>query len=281
MNKFKPKDRYDLHDFISLISFLRSADGCPWDHAQTHSSIRRNLLEEAFELAETIDKDDKIHMKEELGDVMMQVLFHADIEADAGNFNINDVADSACKKLVSRHPNLFGEKTKLDWDEIKRLERGERTVSMEMQDVSRTLPSLWRADKIQRKAAKIGYDWPDVHDALDKIEEEARELRQGVDLNDAENIIEELGDLIFATVDAARILGVDPESAVHRACEKAIGRFQHMEKLAAEMGSSLEQMSLSEMEALHQKARQEREGKVPSYEKMNYFQELEHKSNKE
>ena len=279
MNQFTVKEKYDIQDFINLISFLRSENGCPWDHVQTHTSIRRNLLEEAFELAETIDKDDKVHMKEELGDVMMQVLFHADIEADAGNFNINDVADSACQKLVSRHPNLFGEKTQLDWDEIKRLERGERTVSMEMQDVSRTLPSLWRADKIQRKAAKIGYDWPDVHDALDKIEEEARELRQGVDLLDEDNIIEELGDLIFATVDAARILGVDPEAAVHRACEKAIGRFQHMEALAAGMGKNLENMSLSEMEDLHQKARQEREGKTPSYDKMNYFRELEEKRN--
>ena len=186
MEKFECKQSYNLNDFVALISFLRSEHGCPWDRVQTHRSIRRNLLEEAYELAETLDLDDKEHMKEELGDVMMQVLFHSDIEADAGIFTINDVADHACKKLVSRHPNLFGEKTDLDWDEIKRVERGEKTVASEMADVSRTLPSLWRADKIQRKAAKVGYDWPDVHDALDKIEEEANELRLGVDAGDRE-----------------------------------------------------------------------------------------------
>ena len=152
MGTFEIKDNYDLNDFISLISFLRSDDGCPWDRVQTHISIKRNLLEEAYELAETLALDDKEHMKEELGDVMMQVLFHADIEADAGVFDLNEVADHACKKLVSRHPNLFGEKTDLDWDQIKRVERGEATVASEMNDIARALPALWRAEKIQKKA---------------------------------------------------------------------------------------------------------------------------------
>lgn len=277
MEHFETKQRYDLNDFVALISFLRSESGCPWDRVQTHASIRRNLLEEAYELAETLDLDDKDHMKEELGDVMMQVLFHSDIEADAGEFTINDVADHACKKLVSRHPNLFGEKTDLDWDAIKRVERGEITVSAEMANVSRSLPALWRADKIQRKAAKIGYDWPDVHDALDKIEEEAHELRLGVDAGDTENIIEELGDLIFAAVDAARMLGVDPEAAVHQACEKAIRRFTFMDRQASKLGKRLEEMSLSEMELLHQQARQEQEGKEPVYEKLDYFRTFENK----
>lgn len=275
MEKFECKQSYNLNDFVALISFLRSEHGCPWDRVQTHRSIRRNLLEEAYELAETLDLDDKEHMKEELGDVMMQVLFHSDIEADAGIFTINDVADHACKKLVSRHPNLFGEKTDLDWDEIKRVERGEKTVASEMADVSRTLPSLWRADKIQRKAAKVGYDWPDVHDALDKIEEEASELRLGVDAGDRENIIEELGDLIFATVDAARMLGVDPEAAVHQACEKAIRRFTFMEKQAELQGKNFEDLTLAEKEILHQQARQDQEGKVPVYDKLDYFRSCE------
>lgn len=275
MNHFECKPNYNLQDFIALISFLRSDQGCPWDHVQTHASIRRNLLEEAYELAETIDKDDKEHMKEELGDVLMQVLFHSDIEADAGVFDINDVADFACKKLVSRHPNLFGGKTDLDWDAIKRLERGEKTVASEMLDVSESLPSLWRAEKIQKKAAKIGYDWPNVHDALEKIEEETRELRIGVDNNDAENILEELGDLIFATVDAARMLGVDPEYAVHRACDKAISRFTFMEACAARQGKRLENLTLAEMELLHQQARQDMEGKTPVYDKLEYFRGLD------
>lgn len=280
MDKFECKQKYDLNDFVALISFLRSENGCPWDRVQTHKSIRRNLLEEAYELAETLDADDKEHMKEELGDVMMQVLFHSDIEANAGVFTIHDVADHACHKLVNRHPNLFGEKTDLDWDAIKRVERGEKTVASEMNDVARSLPSLWRADKIQRKAAKVGYDWPDVHDALDKIEEEAHELRLGVDAGDTENIIEELGDLIFATVDAARILGVDPEAAVHRACEKAIRRFTFMETRAALLGKRFEDLSLADMELLHQQARQEQEGKEPVYNKLEYFRKCDSTENK-
>ena len=280
MDKFICKSKYDLNDFVALISFLRSENGCPWDRVQTHASIRRNLLEEAYELAETLDLDDKEHMKEELGDVMMQVLFHSDIEADAGVFNIHDVANHACQKLVSRHPNLFGEKTDLDWDAIKRVERGEKTVASEMADVSRSLPALWRADKIQKKAAKVGYDWPDIHDALDKIEEEAHELRLGVDAADTENIIEELGDLIFATVDAARMLGVDPEAAVHQACEKAIRRFTFMENQAAKQGKRFEDLNLSDMELLHQQARQEQEGKLPVYDKLEYFRSFDNLQNK-
>jgi len=274
MDKFQIKDKYDLNDFISLISFLRSDNGCPWDRVQTHASIKRNLLEEAYELVETLELDDKEHMKEELGDVLMQVLFHTDIESDAGVFNLNDVADYSCKKLVSRHPNLFGEKTDLDWDQIKRLERGEATVASEMEGVSRTLPALWRAEKIQKKAAKIGYDWPDVHDALDKIQEEVQELREGIDAADEDNIVEELGDLIFAAVDASRILGVDPEFAVHRACEKALSRFRFMENEAIKQGSSLEQLTLAEMEELHQLARQGLEGKKPVYDQLERFKTI-------
>lgn len=272
--QFELKTQYDLNDFIQLISFLRSENGCPWDHVQTHASIKRNLLEEAYELVETIDLDDKEHMKEELGDVLMQVLFHTDIESDAGTFDIHAVSDHACKKLVSRHPNVFGEKTELDWDQLKRLERGENLVSSEMDGVSKNLPSLWRAEKIQKKAAKIGYDWPDVHDALDKIEEETRELREGVDRMDADNIVEELGDLLFATVDAARILGVDPEFAVHRACEKALSRFEYMEQAAIKRGKVLEELNLAEMEELHQLARQELEGKTPVYDKLETFRTI-------
>lgn len=271
MDTFVCKENYTLEDFKKLISFLRSENGCPWDKVQTHSSIRRNLLEEAYELAECIDQNDTEHMKEELGDVLMQVLFHTDIESDAGHFSLDDVCDFACKKLVSRHPNLFGEKTDLDWDQLKRLEHGEETVGDEMRRVSKSLPALWRADKIQKKAAKTGYDWPDVHDALDKIEEEAQELREGVDAHDADNIIEELGDLIFATVDAARMLGVDPEMAVHRACEKAIGRISFMEQQALKDGHQLRDLSLDEMEQLHQQARQTLEGKTPVYDKLDYF----------
>jgi len=275
MEMFTCKKQYDLTDFVKLISFLRSENGCPWDKVQTHESIRRNLLEEAYELAETLDNGDTEHMKEELGDVLMQVLFHTSIEQDAGHFDLDDVADRACKKLVSRHPNLFGEHTDQNWEELKRVERGEQTVAETMASVSGSLPALWRAEKIQKKAAKTGFDWPDVHDALDKVDEEAQELRAGIDAGDLDNMIEEIGDLIFAAVDVARMCGIDPEMAVHRACQKSMRRFSFMEQCALNQGKHLENLSLSEMEELHQQARQSLEGKSPEYEKLLYFRSLE------
>lgn len=277
MEGFMPKEQYELSDFIELIAFLRSEDGCPWDRVQTHQSIRRNLLEEAYELCETLDEDDPVHMKEELGDVLMQVLFHTSIEADAGHFDLDDVADGACKKLVSRHPNLFGEKTDKDWDQLKRDERGEKSTASAMASVAKTLPALWRAEKIQKKAAKVGFDWPDIHDALEKIEEETQELREGIDRNDMDNMVEEVGDLIFAAVDVARMCGIDPEFAVHRACEKSMRRFTFIEQEASRQGKRMEDMTLGELEALHQQARQTLEGKTPVYDKMEYFNSLEMK----
>lgn len=275
MEGFTPKEQYGLTDFIDLIEFLRSEQGCPWDHVQTHQSIRRNLLEEAYELCEALDTNDAAHMKEELGDVLMQVLFHTSIEAQAGRFTLDDVADTACKKLVYRHPNLFGEKTDKDWEQLKREERGEQTTASAMASVAKTLPSLWRAEKIQKKAAKVGFDWPDVHDALEKVEEEAQELREGIENRDRENMVEEVGDLIFAAVDVARMCGIDPELAVHRACEKSMKRFAFIEAEGAKLGKRLEDMTLGELEALHQKARQTLEGKTPVYDKMEYFNSLD------
>lgn len=274
MERFMPKERYELTDFIKLIAFLRSEQGCPWDHVQTHRSIRRNLLEEAYELCEALDEDDPVHMKEELGDVLMQVLFHTSIEAQAGHFTLDDVADAACKKLVYRHPNLFAEKTDKDWEQLKREERGEQTTALAMASVAKTLPALWRAEKIQKKAAKAGFDWPDVSDAMEKIEEETQELREGIARNDMDNMVEEVGDLIFAAVDVARMCGIDPEWAVHRACEKSIRRFSFIEQEAARQGKRMEDMTLGELEALHQQARQTLEGKTPVYDKMEYFNSL-------
>ena len=274
MKGFTPKQQYDFSDFMSLIAFLRSKDGCPWDRVQTHQSIRRNLLEEAYELCETIDDEDTAHMQEELGDVLMQVLLHTDMEASAGHFTLDDVADMACKKLVYRHPNLFGEKTDLDWEALKRSERGQETIASTMASVAKSLPALWRAEKIQKKAAKVGFDWPDVHDALEKVAEEAQELRQGIDRNDRENMMEEVGDLIFAAVDVARMCGIDPEQAVHQACEKSMRRFAFIESEAAKSGRHLEDMTLGELEELHQKARQTLEGKTPVYDKLEYFNSL-------
>lgn len=255
---FLCKESYDLRDFVALVSYLRSPNGCPWDQVQTHESIRRNFLEETYEACEAIDAGDLVHMREELGDVLMQVLFHTDIEREAGHFDIDDVADAACKKLVYRHPHVFrrDEPDAPDWDTMKQRERAQTTTAEAMDSVARSLPALWRCDKIQAKAAKTGFEWPDVHAALDKVDEETRELRAAVASGDAEAIGDELGDLLFAAVKVARFAGIDPEQAAHAACEKFIRRFSAMETAAANDGTALEQCTLEQMLTLWQQAKQ-------------------------
>lgn len=255
---FLCKESYDLRDFVALVSYLRSPNGCPWDQVQTHESIRRNFLEETYEACEAIDAGDLVHMREELGDVLMQVLFHADIEREAGHFDIDDVADAACKKLVYRHPHVFrrDDPDTPDWDTMKQRERAQTTTAEAMDSVARSLPALWRCDKIQAKAAKNGFEWPDVHAALDKVDEETRELRAAVTSGDTEAIGDELGDLLFAAVKVARFAGIDPEQAAHAACEKFIRRFSAMETAAANDGTALEQCTLEQMLTLWQQAKQ-------------------------
>ena len=255
---FLCKESYDLRDFVALVSYLRSPNGCPWDQVQTHESIRRNFLEETYEACEAIDAGDLVHMREELGDVLMQVLFHTDIEREAGHFDIDDVADTACKKLVYRHPHVFrrNEPDAPDWDTMKQRERAQTTTAEAMDSVARSLPALWRCDKIQTKAAKTGFEWPDVHAALDKVDEETRELRAAVASGDTEAIGDELGDLLFAAVKVARFAGIDPEQAAHAACEKFIRRFSAMETAAANDGTALEQCTLAQMLSLWQQAKQ-------------------------
>lgn len=255
---FLCKENYDLRDFVALVSYLRSPNGCPWDQVQTHESIRRNFLEETYEACEAIDAGDLAHMREELGDVLMQVLFHTDIEREAGHFDIDDVADAACKKLVYRHPHVFrrDEPDAPDWDTMKQRERAQTTTAEAMDSVARSLPALWRCDKIQAKAAKTGFEWPDVHAALDKVDEETRELRAAVASGDTEAIGDELGDLLFAAVKVARFAGIDPEQAAHAACEKFIRRFSAMETAAANDGTALEQCTLAQMLSLWQQAKQ-------------------------
>lgn len=255
---FLCKESYDLRDFVALVSYLRSPNGCPWDQVQTHESIRRNFLEETYEACEAIDARDLVHMREELGDVLMQVLFHTDIEREAGHFDIDDVADAACKKLVYRHPHVFrrDEPDAPDWDTMKQRERAQTTTAEAMDSVARSLPALWRCDKIQAKAAKTGFEWPDVHAALDKVDEETRELRAAVASGDTEAIGDELGDLLFAAVKVARFAGIDPEQAAHAACEKFIRRFSAMETAAANDGTALEQCTLEQMLTLWQQAKQ-------------------------
>ena len=260
MINFVRKPQYGYEDLLEIIRLLRSEDGCPWDKAQTHQSIRRGLLEEAYEAAEAIDNGDPVLLKEELGDVLMQVVFHADIESDAGRFTIDDVCDGVVKKLLFRHPHVFGsqredspESVPVSWDKLKRQEKGQKTVADSMDSVARSLPGLWRAEKLQSKAASAGFEWPDVQGALDKLEEEVAELRRAVE--EGGNVPEELGDVLFAAVKVGRFCACDPEDAVNGTCEKFIRRFRAVENGAAAQGREVSQLSLEEMTALWDEAK--------------------------
>ena len=260
MINFVRKQQYGYEDLLEIIRLLRSEGGCPWDKAQTHQSIRRGLLEEAYEAAEAIDNDDPVLLKEELGDVLMQVVFHADIESDAGRFTIDDVCDGVVKKLLFRHPHVFGsacedspESVLVSWDKLKRQEKGQKTVADSMDSVARSLPGLWRAEKLQNKAASAGFEWPDVQGALDKLEEEVGELRRAVE--EGGDVPEELGDVLFAAVKVGRFCACDPEDAVNGTCEKFIRRFRAVENGAAAQGREVSQLSLEEMTALWNEAK--------------------------
>lgn len=250
-------DRYGMDDLIRIMELLRSPEGCPWDREQTHKSIRRNMLEEAYEAAEAIDQEDPVHLKEELGDVLLQVVFHARMAQEAGQFTFDDVVDGICKKLVFRHPHVFGavdapdtDKALSAWEAQKREEKGQKTAADTLDAVARSLPALTRAEKIQEKAWKAGFDWDAVGPVLDKIAEEAAELRQAV--RDNTNIEEELGDLLFVTVKAGRFLGLDSELALHAACEKFIRRFRRVEELA---DKPMTQLDVPALEALWRQAK--------------------------
>ena len=256
MVHFREKDRYDYGDLLEIIRILRSPEGCPWDQVQTHASIRRGLLEEAYEAAEAIDRDDAPLLQEELGDVLMQVVFHADIERQRGRFTMEDVVDGVVKKLIFRHPHVFGsaapekdaESVLVSWDAIKRREKHQRTTTQAMDSVARSLPALWRAEKLQKKPADAGFDFKDISGALCKLEEEVRELRQAVETG--RGVEEELGDVLFAAVKVGRFCGIDPEDAIAGTCEKFIRRFRVMEQEAARQGRALHDMTLEEMTAL-------------------------------
>lgn len=258
MVEFVRRPRYTFEDFVALIHFLRSPDGCPWDRVQDHLSIRRNFIEEVYECCEALDTDDEVLMREELGDVLMQVLFHADIERDRGRFGLDDICDHACKKLIFRHPNLFGENTGMTWDEkawetMKALEKGQTTHAQTLDAVARSLPATWRAEKLMKKAAKAGFVWPDAEGALRKLEEEIAELREA--LQTGEGVQEEMGDVLFAAVCAAFMTPADPEAVLHGTCEKFIKRFAAMEQSAAAQGRSLDAYTPAEQLSLWEDAK--------------------------
>ncbi|MEG1720640.1 MAG: nucleoside triphosphate pyrophosphohydrolase [Pseudoflavonifractor sp.] len=260
MIDFKYKKSYSVNDLAEIVRLLRAPGGCPWDAEQTHESIRRNFLEEAYEAVEAIDEADPVHLREELGDVLLQVVLHARMEEEQGSFDLDAVADGICKKLIFRHPHVFGEvkaETSGDvltlWEERKRLEKGQATHMDALEAVARNLPALWRAEKVQKKAKKAGFDWPDISGAMEKLEEELGELKTAV--AEGSNVEEELGDLLFSAVNAARFLRADPEDTLNRATDKFIARFGKVEALAAQGDVPMTDMTIAQLDALWAQAK--------------------------
>ena len=259
MVDFQYRDSYNVKDLEEIVRILRAPGGCPWDAEQTHQSIRRNFLEEAYEAAEAIDEENPDHLKEELGDVLLQVVFHARMEQEAGRFDLDGVADGVCKKLIYRHPHVFGDvsvsgtgEVLSNWEELKRKEKGQATNTDALESVARSLPALWRAEKVQKKAKKAGFDWPDVSGALDKLSEELEELKAAA--AEGTNVAEELGDLLFSAVNVSRFLKVDCEDALNQATDKFIDRFRKVEAQAGDR--PMTEMTLAELDQLWERAKE-------------------------
>jgi len=261
MVDFTFKEKYTYEDLLEIMRILRCPEGCVWDREQDHKSIRRSFIEETYEAVEAIDNDDPVLLQEELGDVLLQVVFHAQIEAEAGRFTMDDVADGICKKMIYRHPHVFGsvevknsDEVLTNWDALKQKEKHQKSTTETLESVARSLPGLIRAEKVQHKAAKVGFDWDEVSGALDKVREETAEVARAIDGDGDPS--EELGDLLFAVVNVARFLKTDPEDAINRTTDKFIRRFAQVEQAAKDVGRSLSEMSLAEMDALWDAAKQ-------------------------
>ncbi len=260
---FEQKERYAFDDLVKIVKLLRGEGGCPWDREQDHKSIRQNFIEETYEAVEAIDTEDAELLKEELGDVMLQVVFHAVMEEEVGRFDINDVADGICKKLIIRHPHVFSdvvadntEQVLKNWDSIKMKTKSQKTQTQAMQSVSRALPSLMRSRKLQQKAAKVGFDWEDVYGALDKLDEEIAELKSAIKNGDRENCREELGDVLFSAVNVSRFIDEDPEKALYDSCEKFIDRFEKVETSARDKGIDMKNADLNTLDSLWDQAKE-------------------------
>ncbi len=259
---FQTKDQYTVDDLLTIMALLRSPEGCPWDREQTHESIASDFLEETHEALEAIRLKDTAGLKEELGDVLLQVVFHACIEEENGAFAFGDVVDGICKKLVVRHPHVFGEVTVdsagqvlQNWDAIKRQTKGGKTQAELLRAVPRSLPALMRAAKVQNRAKRVGFDWPDISGALDALENETTEFREALAMENHAAIEEELGDLLFSAVNVSRFLHVDAEQALTGSTDKFIRRFARVEELARDRDIDLAAASLEEMDALWDEAK--------------------------
>lgn len=232
---FNFKDKYDINDLVRIMEILRSENGCPWDKEQNHKSIRQNLIEETYEVIEAIDNDDTELLKEELGDVLLQVVFHSRIEQEEGRFDFSDVADGICKKLIVRHPHVFGnitadtsEEVLQNWDNIKMKTKSQTKASEAMDSVAKSLPALMRADKIRSKAKKVGYAPKSYEEAYSDTEAKLQTLSKASDDKSENN--RKIGELLFSVINLAAMVDVNPEESLYRACDDFTENFRKLEE---------------------------------------------------
>ncbi|HOE62581.1 MAG TPA: nucleoside triphosphate pyrophosphohydrolase [Candidatus Sumerlaeota bacterium] len=250
---------------IDIMKRLIEPGGCPWDREQTHESLKPYLIEESYEVCEAIDRGDFDDLKEELGDVALQIVFHAELARRAGRFDIHDVLNGICNKLVSRHPHVFsngGAKTSTEvlarWEEIKKVEKSAKKKDRKpsvLDGIPREMPALAYACRIQERAANVGFDWDKTEDVRAKVIEEWQELEEALKSGDAEMIDEEFGDLLFAIVNYSRFAGINPEQSLRKTIMKFQDRFRHIEKRAEEQAKKISEMSLSEMDVFWNEAK--------------------------
>lgn len=256
------KDHYGMDDLLRIMEILRGEGGCVWDREQDHHTIRNNFIEETYEAVEAIDREDTDLLREELGDVLLQVVFHARMEEEAGGFSFSDVCDGICKKLVYRHPHVFGDVTVensgqvLDnWDKLKKAEKHQQTAASTLEGVSKALPALVRAVKVQKRAGKVGFEYPALADALGDLRSEIAELEEALAKEDGDGVFEEMGDVLFSAANVSRLLKADPEEALTRSTEKFIRRFHRMEQAAISNDIELSECTIDELNDLWREAK--------------------------
>ncbi len=262
MSDFQFKEKYNVYDLADIVKKLRGENGCPWDKVQTHQTIRKDFLEEVYEVIEAIDADSVPMMKEELGDVLLQVVFHCEIETEKKNFDLDDVADDICKKLIIRHPHVFGdvnvkntEEVLVNWENIKQETKGQECYSDTLESVPKVFPALMRGQKLGKRAARAGMDFEDVSGAVSSLESEVLELKEEIAKGNSKDIENELGDVLFSCCNVARLMGLDAEEALQRANEKFIERFKKVEELTRLDGIDMKSLGINELDCYWQKAK--------------------------
>lgn len=278
VEQMRAKKRYTFADLKEIVEILRSPSGCPWDRVQTHESIRNNFLEEAYEAVDALDQKDPVGLREELGDVLFQVAFHARLEEESGGFSLEDVCDDICRKMVIRHPHVFGEQlvgedgTPLrEWEAIKEKTHKRSSAEQALRAIPRALPALMRAEKLGKKSESFGFGWKDSKEALQKVQEELSEVQQALANGNADDTREEFGDLLLAVADAARLAGVCAEEALTLANDKYVERLSLVEMQCVQQGREIADVDRSELLLFWENAKKEHENKEKNLKNADFL----------